>query len=152
MSGRRSHSRFVVATQWDGAMRVLREVTVDRDGQDGLLAVCDAPGVRDEDLSLELIGDTRMLTLAVRVLGSRPIIVRGAFRHRVELAPAGGETDAGVLDAILSARDLAAVAEARRQSAAVMARWTKLTTIDLPALNAKRKAAGQPAVPWPPKN
>ena len=45
----------------------------------------------------------------------------------------------------------AAVAEARRQGAAVMARWTKLTTSDLPALNAKRKAASQPAVAWSPK-
>ena len=31
----------------------------------------------------------------------------------------------------------------------VMARWTKLTTIDLAALNAKRKAAGQPAIVIP---
>jgi len=42
-----------------------------------------------------------------------------------------------------TAREIAACAAARSQSAAVMARWTKLTTIDLAALNAKRKAAGQ---------
>jgi hypothetical protein len=30
-----------------------------------------------------------------------------------------------------------------------MARWTKLATIDLAALNAKRKAAGQPAIVLP---
>jgi hypothetical protein len=51
-------------------------------------------------------------------------------------------------DTAPTARDVAAVTEARRQSAAVTARWTKLTTIDLPALNAKRKAAGQPPVAW----
>jgi photosystem II stability/assembly factor-like uncharacterized protein len=45
-----------------------------------------------------------------------------------------------------TARDVAAVAEARRQSAAVMARWRKVTRVDLPAINAKRKAAGQPLV------
>jgi hypothetical protein len=48
-----------------------------------------------------------------------------------------------------TAREVAACATARTQSAAVMARWTKLTTIDLAALNAKRKAAGQPVVVIP---
>jgi len=47
-----------------------------------------------------------------------------------------------------TARELAACADARRQSAAVLARWTKLTTVDLPALNAQRKTAGQPVIDW----
>jgi hypothetical protein len=50
-----------------------------------------------------------------------------------------------------TARDVASVAEARRQAGAVMAKWTKLRTVDLAVLNAKRKAAGQAAIPWPPK-
>jgi len=54
-------------------------------------------------------------------------------------------------DAAPTAREIAAVTEARRQSAALMARWSKLTTVDLPALNARRKAAGQPAIDWQPK-
>ena len=39
MSGRRSHPRFTVATPWDGAMRVLRDVVVDRVERDELLAI-----------------------------------------------------------------------------------------------------------------
>ena len=54
-------------------------------------------------------------------------------------------------DAPPTARDVAACVDARRESASVMARWTKLTTVDLPALNAKRKAAGLPTIAWPPK-
>ena len=54
-------------------------------------------------------------------------------------------------DVAPTAREVAASAEARRESTAVMAKWTQLTTVDLPALNAKRKAAGQPPIPWPPK-
>ena len=46
-------------------------------------------------------------------------------------------------------RETAACASARRQSAEVMARWTKLKTTDLAALNAKRKGAGQPAIVVP---
>ena len=49
-------------------------------------------------------------------------------------------------EAAPTAREIAACAEARRQAAAVMAKWTKITAVDLPALNAKRKAAGQPPI------
>jgi len=52
-------------------------------------------------------------------------------------------------DVAPTARDVEAAAAARRQSTAVMARWTKVTTVDLPALNAKRKAAGQPPIVVP---
>ena len=45
-----------------------------------------------------------------------------------------------------TAREVAACATARANSATVMARWTKLTTVDLVTLNTKRKAAGQPAI------
>jgi photosystem II stability/assembly factor-like uncharacterized protein len=48
-----------------------------------------------------------------------------------------------------TAREVAACATARTQSATVMARWRKLNTIDLAALNAKRKAAGQPVIVMP---
>jgi photosystem II stability/assembly factor-like uncharacterized protein len=49
-------------------------------------------------------------------------------------------------DVAPTARDIQACADARRESAAVTARWTRITTVDLPALNAKRKAAGQPPI------
>jgi hypothetical protein len=52
-------------------------------------------------------------------------------------------------EAAPTAREVAACTNARTESATVMARWTKLTTIDLAALNAKRKAAGQPVVVIP---
>ena len=45
-----------------------------------------------------------------------------------------------------TARELSSCTTARANFATVMAKWTKITTIDLPALNLKRKAAGQPAV------
>jgi photosystem II stability/assembly factor-like uncharacterized protein len=45
-----------------------------------------------------------------------------------------------------TAREVAACATARTNAATVMARWTKLTAVDLAALNTNRKAAGQPAI------
>jgi hypothetical protein len=52
-------------------------------------------------------------------------------------------------EAAPTGRELAACTTARTQSAAVMAKWTKLATVDLAAFNAKRKAAGQPAIELP---
>ena len=88
MSGRRSHPRFAVATPWDGTMRVLREIVVDRGGPDELLAISQAPGIPGEDMSLGLVGGGASLDLRVRVLESRPVIIQGAVRHRIRLAVA----------------------------------------------------------------
>jgi photosystem II stability/assembly factor-like uncharacterized protein len=48
-----------------------------------------------------------------------------------------------------TAREVAACANARRDSTTVMARWTKLKTVDLAALNASRKTAGQAPIVIP---
>lgn len=86
MSGRRSHPRFAVAIPWNGAMRVLRDVIVDRTGRDELLAVSHVPAITGEDMSLDLISAGRNLALKVKVLESRPVMVEGAVRHRIRLA------------------------------------------------------------------
>ena len=85
MSGRRSHPRFAVAIPWNGAMRVLRDVVVDRTGRDELLAVSNVPAIAGEDMSLDLISASRNLALKVKVVESRPVIVEGAVRHRIRL-------------------------------------------------------------------
>jgi hypothetical protein len=45
-------------------------------------------------------------------------------------------------DVAPTANTLAAVASAQQNAARVMARWTTLKTVDLPAVNAQLKAAG----------
>jgi hypothetical protein len=85
MSGRRSHNRFVVANPWDGAVRVLRDVVVDRTDRNELLAVSQVPGVTGEEMTLDLMGGGVVLALLVKVIESRPIIVDGAVRHRIRL-------------------------------------------------------------------
>ena len=85
MSGRRSHPRFAVATPWHGAIRILRDVVVNRTGDDELLAVSNAAAVVGEVLSLELMGAGQTAMVKVRVLDSRPVIIDGTVRHRVRL-------------------------------------------------------------------
>jgi hypothetical protein len=66
-------------------MRILRDVVVDRTSADELLAVCQAPGVTGELMTLDLMGGGITLGFRVKVLESRPVIVAGAVRHRLRL-------------------------------------------------------------------
>lgn len=99
MSGRRTHPRFAVATPWDGAMRVLRDVVVDRIDREELLAVSQAPAVPGETMSLDLVGGGTAMELRVRVIESRPVIVNGAVRHRIRLAVLQPATEIELPDA-----------------------------------------------------
>ena len=89
MAGRRSHPRFAVASPWEGAMRVLRDVVVDRTSRDEVMAVSGAPGVLGECMTLDLFGNGAALGFRVKVLESRPVIISGALRHRLRLAVVG---------------------------------------------------------------
>jgi hypothetical protein len=90
MSGRRSHPRFMVATPWDGAMRVLRDVVIQHTDRDELQAVSHVPAVAGEDMTLDLMGAGTTLGLKVRVIDSRPVMVEGAVRHRIRLTVLNG--------------------------------------------------------------
>jgi hypothetical protein len=86
MSGRRSHTRFAVASPWSGIIRVLRDAVVNRAEGDELLAITHTAAVAGEELSLDLMSGAGSLAVKVQVLESRPVMVDGAVRHRVRLA------------------------------------------------------------------
>ena len=86
MSGRRSHSRFAVATPWNGTIRVLRDVLVNRSSGDELMAISHNAAITGEEMSLGLVAAGASLDLRVRVLESRPVIIDGNVRHRIRLA------------------------------------------------------------------
>jgi hypothetical protein len=65
---------------------VLRDVVIDRTSHDELMAVCQAPGVAGETMTLDLMGGGLAFGLKVRVLESRPVIISGSVRHRLRLA------------------------------------------------------------------
>jgi hypothetical protein len=87
MSGRRSHPRFAVTSPWQGTLRVLRDVIVDRGSGNELVAISQAAGITGEVLTLDLIGGGLTAGMKVTVLESRPVIISGAVRHRIRLAP-----------------------------------------------------------------
>ena len=117
MSGRRSHPRFAVVTPWHGALRILRDVVVNRTGDDELLAVSNAAAVVGEVLSLELMGAGQSAMVKVCVRDSRPVIIDGTVRHRVRLGligvqPAATLPEDAVADPLAIAPNIQGVAEA----------------------------------------
>lgn len=86
MSGRRSHPRFAVAVPWSGSIRILRDVVLQRTHAGELFAVSHAPAIVGEEMSLDVMGGGHSLELRVRVVESRPVIVDGAVRHRIQLS------------------------------------------------------------------
>lgn len=86
MTGRRSHTRFVVASPWSGVIRVLRDAVVNRTDRNELLAITHTAAVAGEELTLDLMSGGQDVAIKVQVLESRPVMVDGAVRHRVRLA------------------------------------------------------------------
>ena len=115
MSGRRSHPRYAVATPWDGAMRVLRDVLVQRTEHDELHAVSHVAGMAGEEMTLDLMAEGTTLGLKVRVIDSRPVMVEGAVRHRLRLAVLSGDQGQRSMTEVPATHraDAAAAAEAR---------------------------------------
>jgi len=113
MSGRRSHPRYAVATPWEGAMRVLRDVVLHRTEQHELHAVSQVPGMAGEEMTLDLMGAGATLGLRVKVIDSRPMVFEGSVRHRIRLAvvDAGAEAPAAGGSGMSSVLSQAAAAE-----------------------------------------
>ncbi len=86
MSGRRSHPRYFVETPWEGTVRVLRAVVIDRAGLNEFVAISHAAGVVGEEMSLDLIASEARHELRVRVLASQPVIIENMLRHRIQLS------------------------------------------------------------------
>lgn len=86
MSGRRFYPRFEHGAPTEGLIRVLRDVAIQYDEYTGALAILsDTPGVVGEELTLALVGAEGEIELRVRIVASRPEIVAGVLRHRLEL-------------------------------------------------------------------
>ena len=66
-------------------MSVMRDVLVQFEATGRLVAFGVAAGVVGEIMRLDLSGGGDTLALDVEVLDSRPVILAGAVRHRVQL-------------------------------------------------------------------
>ena len=85
MSGRRGHQRLTIGSPTSGAVRVLRDVVIERVEREELVAVSQTPAVIGEEMFLELFSGNGCIALQVRVLDSRPVLIGGSMRHRLRV-------------------------------------------------------------------
>ena len=85
MSGRRGHQRLALGSPTTGALRVLRDVVIERMEHQELVVISQAPTVIGEEMSLELFSGRGCIALRVRVLDSRPVVIAGSMRHRLRV-------------------------------------------------------------------
>lgn len=67
-------------------MRVLRDVLLHRSGPGELVATSQTPGLLGEEMTLDVVGGGASISLRVKVVDCRPLVVDGAVRHRIRLA------------------------------------------------------------------
>jgi hypothetical protein len=89
MAGRRRDQRFTLSVPWEGALRVLNDVVIERYDEKEMLILSSAPAHRDEVLMLDATGLEPAVAVAVRVTNSEPVLVDGVVRHRMQLAIVG---------------------------------------------------------------
>jgi hypothetical protein len=88
MAGRRREKRFDLRDA-EGVLRVLRDVIVRRGKGGELVAISPEAGLCGELLMIYLVGESDVGT-PVRVVSSRPVVVNGHVRHRLQLARVNG--------------------------------------------------------------
>jgi hypothetical protein len=92
MRDRRDHHRFALGAPWKGTLRVLRDVLVQHGNANEMVVIGNSPSVVGEVMTLEVVGGGASVSLDVRVLETRPVLVAGMLRHQVRLAVLDEET------------------------------------------------------------
>jgi hypothetical protein len=85
MSGRRGHQRSTIGSPASGAVRVLRDVVIERMDHEELVVISQGPAVIGEEMSLQLFSPSGCIALTVRVLDSRPVVIAGSMQHRLRV-------------------------------------------------------------------
>ena len=85
MSGRRGHQRSTNGSPGSGAVRVLRDVVIERMDHEELVVISQTPAVTGEEMSLQLFSPSGNIAMTVRVLDSRPVVIAGSMRHRLRV-------------------------------------------------------------------
>ena len=86
MSGRRGHQRLTIGHRAEGAVRIVRDVVIERIDHEELVIISTTAAVSGEEMSLELLTANGRTATTVTVRDSRPAVIDGAIRHRLRVA------------------------------------------------------------------
>jgi hypothetical protein len=102
MSGRRRDGRLVPSNACEGSFRALRNVRIQQASKNELSVLTHTPGIIDELLTLDVIGQHPAIRLHVRVVESKPVMLNGVLRYEWRLAMVDGEPPAQEVDVEIS--------------------------------------------------
>jgi hypothetical protein len=83
MLGRRSYARVMIADGAEGVLRLARDIGLHERYDGDWTAISREPGVLGEIVLVDLVDAG--VTVAARVVESRPVVTDGAVRHRLWL-------------------------------------------------------------------
>ena len=83
--GRRSHRRVSIVPPATGLLRILRAVDVEAENSSEFLVISRVPGVKGEELAIEVGDSTRTHLLRAHVTDSRIAVIDGDLRHRLRV-------------------------------------------------------------------
>ena len=83
--GRRSHRRVSVVPPAAGLLRILHAVDVESENSSEFLVISGAPGVKGEELAIEVGDSTRTHMLRAHVTESRIAVIDGDVRYRLRV-------------------------------------------------------------------
>jgi len=89
MRGRRRDQRFILATPWEGTLRLPLDVIIESQTDREVWVLSTVPAHRDEIFTLDAIEPAAADAWQVRVEESVPVLVDGSVRHRLRLAIIG---------------------------------------------------------------
>ena len=84
MSGRRNHSRVTFVNS-HGVLRVSRDVVIQKTADHEFVAMSNEPGVPGDVLTIAFSTTGGRETQIVRVMASRPVLVKGVVKHELRL-------------------------------------------------------------------
>jgi len=82
--GRRSHQRLSFSKSCPGSLHVFRDVQLEEASGDRIVAMARHVGIAGQLLTMEIL-DSNGTVLDVCVTESRPVVMDGAVRHRLQL-------------------------------------------------------------------
>lgn len=83
MLGRRSYARVMIAEGAEGVLRIARDIGLHQRHDGDWTAISREAGVVGEIVLVDLLDES--ITVAARIVESRPIVTDGAVRHRLWL-------------------------------------------------------------------
>ena len=83
MLGRRSYARVTIVEGAEGVLRLARDIGVSEREDGDWIATSREAGVLGETVVVDVLGEG--ITVAARIIDSKPILTDGAVRHRLRL-------------------------------------------------------------------